>query len=469
MTPKAHIRDYAGRTIHLIGIGGSSMSGLAQLLLNKGYRVQGSDRSDGYLMQDVRDAGARVMIGQRAENVRGADLVIYSAAIAKDNPERAEAEKLGIPSLERAELLGQLMESSETPIGVCGAHGKTTTTSMLALILMHCGKDPSIHIGGKLDAVGGSTRVGHSGVFLAEACEFNRSFLHMPCRMAVVLNIDADHLDCYRDLDEIEETFGQFLHMLPNDGVAVGNGDDERVVRQLHRLTCRSVTFGFGADCDYRAADCAEDDQGCFRFSLMKGDAHLTDVVMRVPGRFNADNAMAAMAAAIELGCDPVAAAEAIGQFTGAHRRFEKTGELNGAEMFHDYGHNPAEMRNAVSIARKRCKHTLVAVMQPHTFSRVKSLFDDYLTCTAEADITLVTDICAAREKDPGDINSGMLVDGMRAHGIRAFWTPSFDDTEAWLRAHLQPGDLALTMGCGDINMLNGQIERHEREQNSAN
>ena len=201
----------------------------------------------------------------------------------------------------------------------------------------------------------------------------------------------------------------------------------------------------------------------------MKGDAHLTDVVMRVPGRFNADNAMAAMAAAIELGCDPVAAAEAIGQFTGAHRRFGKTGELNGAEMFHDYGHNPAEMRNAVSIARKRCKHTLVAVMQPHTFSRVKSLFDDYLTCTAEADITLVTDICAAREKDPGDINSGMLVDGMRAHGIRAFWTPSFDDTEAWLRAHLQPGDLALTMGCGDINMLNGQIERHEREQNSAN
>lgn len=462
-----HIRDYRGRTVHMIGIGGSSMSGLAQMLLEKGYRVQGSDRSDGYLMQDVRSAGARVMIGHRAENVHGADLVVYSAAIAVDNPERAEAERLGIPTLERAYLLGQLMETSSMPIGVCGAHGKTTTTSMLAQILMDCGKDPSIHIGGKLDAIGGSTRVGRSGIFLAEACEYNRSFLHMPPRMAVVLNIDADHLDCYRDIDEIEETFGQYLSMLPEDGIALGNGDDPRVVRQLKKLSCRAVTYGFGDACDYRAADCEEDESGCCRFRLMSGAEQLAWVRMAVPGRFNADNAAAALAAAIELGCDPAAAAETIGRFAGAHRRFEKTGELNGAEMFHDYGHNPAEMRNAISIARKRCKGTLYAVMQPHTFSRVKALFNDYLTCTEEADVTLVTDICAAREKDPGDIHSGMLVEGMKAHGIRAYWTPSFDDTESWLRDHLRPGDLALTMGCGDINMLNEQIRRHEEESAS--
>jgi UDP-N-acetylmuramate--alanine ligase len=173
---------------------------------------------------------------------------------------------------------------------------------------------------------------------------------------------------------------------------------------------------------------------------------------------------LAALAAAYEAGCDMEQAIAAISEFTGTHRRFEKTGELNGAEMFHDYGHNPTEMRNALSIARKRCKKRLVAVMQPHTFSRVKALFKDYLTCTEVADMTIVTDICAAREKDPGDINSTMLVEGMREHGIDAFLTPTFDDAEAWLRAHLQPDDLALTMGCGDINRLNDQIERHQQE-----
>ncbi|MBQ6175170.1 MAG: UDP-N-acetylmuramate--L-alanine ligase [Clostridia bacterium] len=463
-----HIRDYVGRTVHMIGIGGSSMSGLAQMLLAKGYRVQGSDRDEGYLIQDVRDAGARIMIGHRAENVHGADLVIYSAAIHPDNPERAEAARLGIPSLERAYLLGQLMESSRMGIGVCGAHGKTTTTSILALILMRCGKDPSIHIGGKLDAIGGSTRVGRSGIFLAEACEYNRSFLHMPPQMAVVLNIDADHLDCYRDIDEIEETFGRYLHLLPADGIAIGNGDDPRIVRQLGKLSCRTVTFGFGEACDYRAYPCEEDERGCCRFDLTGRDGFNVSVRMQVPGRFNADNALAALTAALELGCDPAEAARAVEEFTGAHRRFEKTGELNGAELFHDYGHNPAEMRNAVSIARKRCGKTLYAVMQPHTYSRVKALFNDYLNCTEEADVTLVTDICAAREKDPGDIRSSMLVDGMRAHGVNAFLTPTFDDTEDWLRRHLQPGDLAITMGCGDINMLNEQIRRHEASSAGA-
>lgn len=209
------IQDFAGKRIHMIGIGGSSMSGLAQMLQHLGYQVTGSDQNDGYLMNDVRQAGAKVTIGHRAENVHGADLVVYTAAIPLTNPERAEAERLHIPSMERAELLGQLMRHYARAIGICGAHGKTTTTSMLSEILVECGLDPSVHIGGKLDAIGGSTRIGHSDIFAAEACEFNRSFLHMHPTMAVVLNIDADHLDCYKDIDEIEETFGQFLHLLP--------------------------------------------------------------------------------------------------------------------------------------------------------------------------------------------------------------------------------------------------------------
>ncbi len=464
-----NIRDFAGKRIHMIGIGGSSMSGLAKMLVDQGYIVTGSDRDEGYLIGDVRSAGIRVAIGHRAENVHGADLVVYSAAIAKDNPERAETARLGIPSMERASLLGQLMDTASCGIAVCGAHGKTTTTAMLAQVLMSCGKDPSIHIGGKLDAVGGSTRVGHGGIFLAEACEFNRSFLKMNPDMAVVLNIDADHLDCYRDIDEIEETFGRFLHLLPLDGVAIGKGTDPRIMRQFAGLSCRTVTFGLTDSCDWHPAELREDDEGHAAFTLMHGEEAVGEVRLQVPGLFNAENAMAALAAAFEAGCDMQRAIAAVGDFRGTHRRFEKTGELNGAEMFHDYGHNPAEMRNALSVARKRCKGRLVAVMQPHTFSRVKALFNDYLTCTEAADTTIVTDICAAREKDPGDINSGMLVRGMREHGIDAHLTPSFDDAEAWLRAHLRPGDLALTMGCGDINLLNDQIERHQREAAKEN
>ena len=460
----AHIRDYAGGRIHLIGIGGSSMSGLAEMLIDQGYRVSGSDRDETYLVRFVREKGADVMIGHRAENVRGADLVVFSAAISPENPERMEAERLRIPCIERAYLLGQLMEGYPKAVGVCGAHGKTTVTSMISQILLENGMDPSIHIGGRLDAIGGSTRIGHSGIFIAEACEYNRSFLHMNPTVAVVLNIDADHLDCYKDIDEIEKTFGQFLALLPADGIAVGNGDDPRVRRLMEPLPVRKVFFGFGGDNDWSVLHMTEDERGYASFDLISGKVPVASLRMGVPGRFNVLNALAAVACSAELGVSPSGAAKTLERFIGAHRRFELTDTIDGVEIFHDYGHNPAEMRNALSIARKRCRGRLWAVMQPHTFSRVRTLFDQYLTCTEEADITLVTDICAAREPDPGDLNSGMIVSGMKENGIEAVWTPTFDDTERYLRAHWRSGDLVITMGCGDINLLNEQIHAHETE-----
>ncbi len=466
MNTTSRITDYTGGRIHLIGIGGSSMSGLAEMLADQGYQVTGSDRDEGYLIHHVREKGCLVMIGHRAENVHGADLVVYSAAIPADNPERMEADRLGVPSIERAVLLGQLMEGFPKAVGICGAHGKTTVTSMVSQILLESGMDPSIHIGGRLDAIGGSTRVGHSDIFVAEACEFNRSFLQLHPTVAVVLNIDADHLDCYKDLDEIEETFGEYLRLLPENGAAIGNGDDPRVRRQIEKLHCRKAFFGFGTENEWRPEEIAEDELGCTEFLLRHGGGAPVRVRMRVPGRFNLLNGLASIATAAELGVSPEQSAEILERFTGAHRRFEKTDEIDGVEIFHDYGHNPTEMRNALSIARKRCRGKLWAVMQPHTFSRVRTLFDQYLTCTEEADHTLVTDICAAREKDPGDLNSGMLTEGMIRNGIDAKWTPSFDDTEKYLRSHWAPGDLVLTMGCGDINLLNDQIHRHEQERN---
>ena len=460
----AHIRNYPGGHIHLIGIGGSSMSGLAEMLIDQGYIVSGSDRDETYLVHYVREKGAKVRIGHHAENVEGADLIVYSAAIAADNPEIVEAKKRGIPCIERAYLLGQLMEGFPLAVGICGAHGKTTVTSMVSQMLLENEMDPSIHIGGRLDAIGGSTRVGHSGIFVAEACEYNRSFLHMNPTVAVVLNIDADHLDCYRDIDEIEETFGRFLSLLPETGTAVGNGDDPRVRRIMEKSACRKTFFGLSPENDWYPSALSEDDRGYACFTVVHSGKKAADVKLGVPGRFNILNALAAIACAYTLGLDPEKAAGTLGRFTGAHRRFELTDTIDGVEIFHDYGHNPVEMRNALSIARKRCRGRLWAVMQPHTFSRVRTLFDQYLSCTEEADFTLVTDICAAREKDPGDLNSGMLVEGMRRHGIDATWTPSFDDTERYLKEHWRAGDLVLTMGCGDINLLNDQIHRHYTE-----
>ena len=456
-----HIRDYRGGRIHMIGIGGSSMSGLAEMLIEQGYSVTGSDRDETYLVHFVREKNAQVFIGHRPENVHGADLVIYSAAIAADNPERTEAARLGIPCMERATLLGQLMEGYPKAVGICGAHGKTTVTSMLSQILLENGMDPSVHIGGRLDAIGGSTRIGHSGIFVAEACEYNRSFLQLSPTVAVVLNIDADHLDCYRDIDEIEMTFGRYLAKLPENGIAIGNGDDVRIRRLFETLTCRRILFGLDPANEWHPENLQEDERGYASFDLCRGDTTLCRVHMGVPGKFNVLNAFAALTTAVVLGADPEGACRSMEKFTGAHRRFELTDTIDGVEIFHDYGHNPAEMKNALSIARKRCSGRLWAVMQPHTFSRVRTLFDQYLTCTKEADFTLVTDICAAREKDPGDLNSGMLVEGMRKNGIDAVWTPSFDDTEKYLKDHWRSGDLVITMGCGDINLLNNQIHRH--------
>ena len=461
-----HIRDFLHKRIHMIGIGGSSMSGLAQLLQEKGYIVSGSDNLETYTTKHLRDdLHIPVTIGHQASNVHHADLVVYTIAISADNPERVEVERLGIPNIERATLLGQLMEGYLTPIGICGAHGKTTTTSMLSQILMETGMDPSIHIGGTLDAIGGSTRIGKSDIFLAEACEFNASFLHLRPKIAIVLNIDADHLDFYRDITHIEETFGEFLALLPKEGIAIGNGEDERIRRRFAQLDCQTLFFGLGKENDFTAEALVYDPLGCASFNFCHKGKVAGKVKLNVGGEFQVYNALSALSCAYVLHMDMQEACKALGHFTGAHRRFELTGDFDGVKLYHDYGHNPAEMHNILSVATKHPHNRLWAVMQPHTYSRVKRLFDDYLTCTEVADITLVTDIYAAREKDPGDIHATQIVKGMQQHGIEAVYTPTFADTEKYLRENWQPGDIVLTMGCGNINQLNEQMwEKQKRK-----
>lgn len=456
-----HIDDFVHQHVHMIGIGGSSMSGLAGLLRERGYEVTGSDNYESGHVRALRAQGIPVAVGHAAENVRGAALVIYSAAIAPSNPERREAERLGIAQMERSTLLGQLMEGYRQAIGVSGTHGKTTTTAMLTKILMDCGLDPAVHIGGDYDYIGGSTRQGARDVFVAEACEFHSSFLEMTPTVAIVLNIQEDHLDYYKDLDDIAREFERFVAKVPREGIAIGNGDDENVRRMLQTCACRAETFGFDEACDWRPINLETDDEGKSHFVLVHRGEALCPVTLRVAGRFNVLNALAALAAARAVGADLSEAARALSTFENAHRRFELTSVTDGVRVYQDYGHNPVEMAGALSVATLQKHNRLWAVMQPHTYSRVKRLFNDYIHCCDAADEILITDICAAREVDPGDINSQMLVDAIAATGQRVRLTPTFDDAEAYLRAHWQPGDLVLTMGCGNINVLNDQIKAH--------
>ncbi len=457
-----HIRDYLNKRVHMIGIGGSSMSGLARMLFEKGYAVTGSDHLETYTTKALRALGIPVAIGHEEKNVRDAELIIYTVAIAQDNAERAEASRLNIPQLERAVLLGQLMDGYETAVGVCGTHGKTTTTSMIAQILMETQSDPTIHIGGSFDAIGGNVRTGSGGIFLTEACEFNLSFLQLKPRVAVITNIDEDHLDFFRDLNDIQSAFGSFLSLVPQDGFAVGNGDDERVVGLFQTLACKTVTFGMNASSDVYPAQLSYNQYGCGDFDAMYRGEMMGRVSLQVAGAFNVQNALAAAAFAASMGLDMQTACAALSGFKGARRRFELTGVIGGVRLYHDYGHNPVEMKNALSIAKLQPHNRLWAVMQPHTYSRVKKMLPQYFTCTQAADITLVTDIYAAREKDPGDIRAEQIVIGMLENGLTAIHTPTFGDTEAYLRAHWQPGDLVLTLGCGNINQLNEQINEHE-------
>ena len=455
--------DYIGSKVHMIGIGGASMSGLAIILQQKGCTVSGSDIIDSEILDALRERGMSIEIGHACENVKNADLAVYSMAIAEDDPEIVYCMDKGIPIIERSVLLGQLSSDYGRSVAVCGTHGKTTVTSMLAQILVESNMDPTVHIGGVLNSLGGGVWMGNSDLFLTEACEYRRNFMNIDPTHIILLNIDEDHLDYYQDIEEIEDSFGDFLAKLPEEGWALVNGDDKRVENMTGRACCETSAFGKSESCTYRITDITEDENGRCSFDISFRGDHIGHVDMSIPGDFNAMNALAAIAMAHHLGVDAERACSIAERFAGAQRRFERTGMLNGAELFHDYGHNPAEMSNAVSIARKRCKRgRLWAVIQPHTYSRVKTMFEDYLSCTEDADVTLITKIFAAREKDPGDIDSGMLVDAMKDRGLDARLTPEFSDAIKVLRDEVREGDLVITMGCGDIYKLNDMLDQEQ-------
>ena len=438
--------------VHFIGIGGISMSGLAEILMKEGFTVSGSDNKESSLTDHLTDKGAVIFYGQKASNIiDGINVVVYTAAIHEDNEEFMEAKRQGLPMLSRAELLGQLMTNYDTPIAVSGTHGKTTTTSMLSHIFLAGDMDPTISVGGILKAIHGNIRVGSSGLFVTEACEYTNSFLHFFPKISVILNIDADHLDFFKDLDDIRHSFRLFAELLPEDGTLVINGDIENLSYITDGLACRVVTFGREASLDYSASDIQYDEQGNASFDLIRHGIPSGHVTLSVGGEHNVYNALSAIAVADLLGVSAETIQEGLLSFHGTDRRFEYKGEFNGITVIDDYAHHPTEIEATLKSAAHYPHRELWCIFQPHTYTRTKALFDEFAQALSHTDQLILADIYAARETDTLGISSEQLARAAASYGCDAIYLPSFDEIEKYVRDHCQSGDLLITMGAGDV------------------
>ena len=438
--------------IHFIGIGGISMSGLAEILLREGFTVSGSDTKESPLTKKLESEGAHIMYGQNAGNITpGIGCVVYTAAIGRSNPELIEAVAQKIPMLTRAELLGQLMKNYDTPIAVSGTHGKTTTTSMISHILLEADLDPTISVGGILKAIGGNIRVGSSGTFITEACEYTNSFLNFFPKISVILNIEEDHLDFFKDLEDIRHSFRQFTALLPEDGTLVINGEitDHREIYE--GLPCKVVTYGPGADYDYSASGISYDDKGHVSFDLSRRGEYADHIVLSVTGDHNVSNALSAIAVADLLGIPMDVTKKGLLSFTGTDRRFEYKGEWNGVTIVDDYAHHPTEIEATLKAAQHSPHNAVWCVFQPHTYTRTKAFFREFAEALSHTDHLVLADIYAARETDTLGISSKDLAEETAKLGTDTHYFPSFEQIEAFLKENCRPGDLLITMGAGDV------------------
>ena len=439
--------------VHFIGIGGISMSGLAEILHEEGFEVSGSDRSPSPITDRLVSRGIPVAFPQKAENITdGISLVVYTAAIHEDNPELSEVRRRGLPVLTRAQLLGQIMKNYGTAVAVAGTHGKTTTTGMTAHVLMEGGLDPTVSIGGMLPSIGGNIRLGASDTFVTEACEYTNSFLEFFPTIAMILNVDADHLDFFKDLDEIADSFHRFAQLVPDGGTVIVCRDTARYEDVVTGLTSRVVTYGEHPDADYRAGDVSYDEMGRGSYTLLEKGTPLVRVSLSIPGTHNVLNSLAAFAAGRVCGLEPDVIAAGLAAFKGTGRRFEYKGRLGDITIIDDYAHHPTEIRATLRTARRIPHGELYVAFQPHTYTRTKALLPEFADALAEADHVLLADIYAAREKNEVGISSADLADAVNAAGGNALYLPSFGQIEDHLLTHCTGNDLILTVGAGNIH-----------------
>ena len=441
--------------VHFIGIGGINMSALAEICINKGYKVTGSDMQESHLVNHLRDLGATVHIGQRKENISDdINLVVYTAAISNDNEEFQEAKKKNILMINRAAFLGQIMREYKNSIAVAGTHGKTSTTSMLSTIFDYAETDPTILVGGNLSTIGGNVRIGNSEHFITEACEYVDSFLNFNPLISIVLNIEEDHLDYFSGIEEIKASFNKFGKLLPEEGYFIVNGDNENANDIMYEVEANIIKFGQRADNDAIISEIKYDNDGYAMFNLKYKGINLGSFDLSVYGLHNVYNATAAILAAIVSGLEVDTIKKAIKTYTGVGRRFEKKGNYNGALIIDDYAHHPTEVKAALAAAKTLKKNKLWVVFQPHTYSRTRALLDEFAEAFYAADKVIITDIYAAREKDPGDISSKNLVEKLYQNNVDAMYMPTFEEISEFLKENLEEDDLLLTCCAGPVNKV---------------
>ena len=440
------------QTIHFIGIGGISMSGLAEILMDEGFTVSGSDAHRSELTDHLESRGAMLYYGQKAENIRdGIDAVVYTAAIHPDNPELLEVQRRNIPLLTRAELLGQMMKNYKHAIAIAGTHGKTTTTSMVTEIFLKAETDPTISVGGILHSIGGNIRVGGPEFFVTEACEYTNSFLSFYPTMAVILNIEEDHLDFFKDIHDIRNSFRLFAEKVPESGAVIINGDIENHTEITAGVKGRVITFGHGPENDYTAENITYDEYARPSFDLVVRGEKKERLTLGVQGEHNVYNALAAVAVSVENGLSLEVIADGLAAFTGTERRFEKKGVCNGVTIIDDYAHHPQEIEATLKAARNYPHHRIWCVFQPHTYSRTKAFLSGFAEALSLADCVVLADIYAARETDTLGVSSEDIVKLLQKKGVDAWYLPTFPEIEKFISEHCIPGDLLITMGAGDI------------------
>lgn len=449
--------------IHFIGIGGISMSGLAEILLEEGFTISGSDAKESPLTDKLASEGVQISYPQSAANITsGIDAVVYTAAIHEDNPEFAAAKNTGLPMLSRAELLGQIMDNYVNSVAVAGTHGKTTTTSMLSQVLLAADSDPTISVGGILKAIHGNIRVGHSDVFLTEACEYTNSFLNFHPKYSLILNIEEDHLDFFKDLADIRHSFRRFAENTAEGGTIIINGaiaDYEEIVKDL---PVSVVTYGLTEACDYYPSDITFDEKGCATYTAMHQGRALTSVKLNIPGMHNVSNSLAVIAAALSLKIELSTITSGISQFTGTDRRFELKGMYkDGVTVIDDYAHHPTEIAATLTAAQNYPHKRIICVFQPHTYTRTKAFLKDFAKALSLADVIVLADIYAARETDTLGISSKNIEDDLKALGKEAYYFPSFDEIENFLQKKCMNGDLLITMGAGDVVKIGENLLMH--------
>ena len=438
--------------IYFIGIGGISMSGLAEILKDRGCRVSGTDIKESDVTKHLESLGITIHYGHRAENITDdIDLVVYTAAIHPGNPELEAAKEKQIPLMDRARLLGHIMEEYQYSVAVAGTHGKTTTTSMVSEILLEAEKDPTITVGGILPAIHSNVKIGHSPYFVAEACEYFDSFLQFTPLVGVILNVEADHLDYFKTLDNIRRSFHAFAQRIPAGGLLVLNASIAHPEELEENLHCSVETFGLKENACWQARNIVHEPNGKNSFDVYYQGEFYTSVHLDIPGKHNITNALAAVASAHFLDIPAEVCARGLSRFTGVNRRFQRKGEKRGIVVIDDYAHHPTEIMATLSAARNVRHNKLWCVFQPHTYSRTKNLFDEFGRAFGDADEIIVADIYAARETDDGTISAAMLAERIVKEGGNARYVGDFAAIRQHLETHCRTGDLLLTVGAGDV------------------